>query len=42
MKELKIITKKLNKKKYEILRNLELLCFIDIKNLKEFLKIYII
>ena len=36
LKEYKIIKKKINKHAYEILRNLEFLCFIDIRNIKPF------
>ena len=33
MKYLNIIKNKMNKRAYEILRNLELLCFVDKKNI---------
>jgi hypothetical protein len=39
-KELKIFKKKLNKKSYELLKNLEILAFIDIDKITLFIEFY--
>ena len=39
-KEYHIINKKLNKHAYELLCNIELLCFVDQKKIKKYLEIF--
>ena len=39
LKEFKIIKKKLNKRGKEILRNCQILCFIDKKNISDYFKL---